>query len=93
MAIAEATDVIISDNPLDMSTFEKKRVYTAILTNSTGDSIKAGEYLDVSSLPSAEQNIIFNSGMIDVPDGEQFGIRFIRTDQGVYALFDGIFAY
>lgn len=92
-AIQEATDVIISDIPLDMITFEKKRVYTAILTNTTGDVIKAGEYLDVSSLPSDEQNIIFNSGLIDVPDGEQFGIRFTRTDQGVYAFFDGIFAY
>lgn len=94
-AIEEATNVIISDNPLDMSTFEKKRVYTAILTNTTGDTIDPGEYLDVSSLPSAERNIIFNSDtiMIDVQDGEEFCIRFIRTNQGVYACFDGIFAY
>ena len=92
-AIEKATDVIISDNPLDMSTFEKKRVYTAILTNTTGDVIEAGEYLDVSNLPSAERNIIFNSSMIDVPDGEVFGIRFIRTNQGVYAFFDGVLSY
>ena len=93
-AIKSATSVLFVNGVLDLRNLEKDRLYTVIIKNNTGETAIADDFIDASLLPSGEDNVYFNTPMsIEVANGEEFGVRLIRTSSGCYGCYDGKFEY
>ena len=95
-AIDEATSwMVIPATPFDVSILQKDKIYTALIQNKTGDTVKLGNCFDISKLPSGENGIFFNQSVIneELADGEECGVRMVLSSQGVYICYDGKFEY
>lgn len=93
-AIDDATKAVFGSMPYYITTaHEKMKVYTRILRNNTGSTIKLTECIDVSALPAAERHVYWNSPDIDLPNNTEIGIRFVRTSNAVFLFYDGNFDY
>ena len=95
-AIKDATKVLFVTNvPFDTSTLEKGILYTTIIKNTLGETKPIGEMLDQTNLPIAERNIFWNvaTAGIEVGNDDEFGVRLVRKNNGVYAFYDGMFVY
>lgn len=95
-AIKDAKKVLFVTNvPFDLSTLDKGVLYTALITNTLGEIKSIGEMLDQTNLPVAERNIFWNvaTSGIEVGNDDEFGVRLVRTNNGVYAFYDGMFVY
>ena len=81
--------------PLDISTLDYNRVYTVVVNNMTGDPMSVEDAFDMTNLPSSENRIIFNQpmGSVEIERQEEFGLRIIRTQSGIYAFYDGKLGY
>ena len=81
--------------PLDISTLDYNRVYTVVVNNMTGDPMSVEDAFDMTNLPSSENRIIFNQpmGSVEIEIQEEFGLRIIRTQSGIYAFYDGKLEY
>lgn len=72
---------------------EKGIVYSYIFTNTSGESISLNSCFDTSSLPVSERNLFVteNGEGVTINDGDVFGARICRLDEGVFVEYLGLF--
>lgn len=75
------------------SELEKGIVYDYIFTNNGGEDISLISCFDISSLPESERNLYVteNGDGVTIHDGDVFGVRICRLDEGVFVEYLGLF--
>ena len=77
----------------NVALLEKGIIYNYIFFNNSGEEISLLSCFDISSLPVSERNLYIteNGDGVTIGDGEQFGARLCRLDDGVFVEFSGLF--